>query len=203
MSTEHRFVYVAQPIDFRGEHDLVLGWVTNLVSGVVAYSPAHAWKIGSQVTELNSSIQEGNMHLLVQSAAMVAVMTGDPTVGVPMEVLRKLQNEDPVVLLVDWTVAQRSWVLHHLAEEYPNLLMVPYSREGGRVSIPNEMDVSFPRLTEQLQQVMRAAVDRRLGMVLELSHYSRGSVEVRLGLIERLLEEKAKAQAQAEENAND
>lgn len=202
MSTEHRFVYVAQPIDFRGEHDLVLGWVTNLVSGVVAYSPAHAWKIGSQVTELNSSIQAGNMHLLVQSAAMVAVMTGDPTVGVPMEVLRKLQNEDPVVLLVDWAVAQRSWVLHHLAEEYPNLLMVPYSREVGReVQVPNEMDVPMPRLVDQLQQVIRAAVDRRLGMVLELSHHLRGNVEVRLGFIERLLEEKAKAQE--EENTDD
>lgn len=201
MSSEHRFVYLAQPIDFRGEHDLVLGWVTNLVSGVVAYSPAHAWKIGSQVTELNSSIQAGNMHLLDQSAAMVAVMTGDPTVGVPMEVLHKLQNEDPVVLLVDWTVAQRSWVLHHLAEQNPNLLMVPYSREGGRVSIPNDMDVPFPRLTEQLQQVTQAVVDRRLGMVLELSHHLRGNVEVRLGFIERLLEEKAKVQEQ--ENAND
>ena len=76
MSSEHRFVYVAQPIDFRGEHDLVLGWVTNLVSGVVAYSPAHAWKIGSQVTELNASIQAGNMHMLDQSAAMVAACSG-------------------------------------------------------------------------------------------------------------------------------
>ena len=92
MSSEHRFVYVAQPLDFRGEHDLALDWVTNLVSGVVAYSPAHAWKIGPQVTELNSSIQAGNMHMLDQSAAMVAVMTGDPSVGVPMEVLHKLQN---------------------------------------------------------------------------------------------------------------
>lgn len=201
MSTEHRFVYVAQPIDFRGEHDLVLGWVTNLVSGVVAYSPAHAWKIGSQVTELNSSIQAGNMHLLDQSAAMVAVMTGDPSVGVPMEVLHKLQNEDPVILLVDWTVAQRSWVLYNLAEKSPNLLMVPYSNDEGRVQVPNEMDVPMPRLVEQLQQVMRAAVDRRLGMVLELTHYLRGSVETRLGLIERLLEEKEKAQEQ--ENAND
>lgn len=201
MSSEHRFVYVAQPIDFRGEHDLVLGWVTNLVSGVVAYSPAHAWKIGSQVTELNSSIQAGNMHLLDQSAAMVAVMTGDPSVGVPMEVLHKLQNEDPVILLVDWTVAQRSWVLYNLAEKSPNLLMVPYSNDEGRVQVPNEMDVPMPRLVEQLQQVMRAAVDRRLGMVLELTHYLRGSVETRLGLIERLLEEKEKAQEQ--ENAND
>ena len=201
MSSEHRFVYVAQPIDFRGEHDLVLGWVTNLVSGVVAYSPAHAWKIGSQVTELNSSIQAGNMYLLNQSAAMVAVMTGDPSVGVPMEVLHKLQNEDPVILLVDWTVAQRSWVLYNLAEKSPNLLMVPYSNDEGRVQVPNEMDVPMPRLVEQLQQVMRAAVDRRLGMVLELTHYLRGSVEMRLGLIERLLEEKEKAQEQ--ENAND
>lgn len=201
MSTEHRFVYVAQPIDFRGEHDLVLGWATLLVSGVVAYSPAHAWKIGSQVTELNSSIQAGNMLLLNQSAAMVAVLTGDPSVGVPMEVLHKLQNEDPVILLVDWTVAQRSWVLHNLAEKSPNLLMVPYSNDEGRVQVPNEMDVPMPRLVDQLQQVMRAAVDRRLGMVLELTHYLRGSVEMRLGLIERLLEEKEKAQE--EENADD
>ena len=201
MSSEHRFVYVAQPIDFRGEHDLVLGWVTDLVSGVVAYSPAHAWKIGSQVTELNASIQAGNMHLLDQSAAMVAVMTGDPSVGVPMEVLHKLQNEDPVILLVDWTVAQRSWVLYNLAEKNPNLLMVPYSNDEGRVQVPNEMDVPMPRLVDQLQQVMKAAVDRRLDMVLELTHYLRGSVEMRLGLIERLLEEKEKAQEQ--ENAND
>ena len=201
MSSEHRFVYVAQPIDFRGEHDAVLGWVTNLVSGVVAYSPAHAWKIGSQVTELNASIQAGNMHLLDQSAAMVAVMTGDPSVGVPMEVLHKLQNEDPVILLVDWAVAQRSWVLYNLAEKNPNLLMVPYSNDEGRVQVPNEMDVPMPRLVDQLQQVMKAAVDRRLGVVLELTHYLRGSVEMRLGLIERLLEEKEKAQEQ--ENAND
>ena len=201
MSSEHRFVYVAQPIDFRGEHDLVLGWVTDLVSGVVAYSPAHAWKIGSQVTELNASIQAGNMHLLDQSAAMVAVMTGDPSVGVPMEVLHKLQNEDPVILLVDWTVAQRSWVLYNLAEKSPNLLMVPYSNDEGRVQVPNEMDVPMPRLVDQLQQVMKAAVDRRLGVVLELTHYLRGSIEMRLGLIERLLEEKEKAQEQ--ENAND
>lgn len=201
MSSEHRFVYVAQPIDFRGEHDLVLGWVTDLVSGVVAYSPAHAWKIGSQVTELNASIQAGNMHLLDQSAAMVAVMTGDPSVGVPMEVLHKLQNEDPVILLVDWTVAQRSWVLYNLAEQNPNLLMVPYSNDEGRVQVPNEMDVPMPRLVDQLQQVMRAAVDRRLSVVLELTHYLRGSIEMRLGLIERLLEEKEKAQEQ--ENAND
>ena len=201
MSSEHRFVYVAQPIDFRGEHDVVLGWVTNLVSGVVAYSPAHAWKIGSQVTELNASIQAGNIHLLDQSAAMVAVMTGDPSVGVPMEVLHKLQNEDPVILLVDWTVAQRSWVLYNLAEKNPNLLMVPYSNDEGRVQVPNEMDVPMPRLVDQLQQVMKAAVDRRLGVVLELTHYLRGSVEMRLGLIERLLEEKEKAQEQ--ENAND
>lgn len=202
MSSEHRFVYVAQPIDFRGEHDAVLGWVTNLVSGVVAYSPAHAWKIGSQVTELNASIQAGNMHMLDQSAAMVAVMTGDPSVGVPMEVLHKLQNEGPVILLVDWEVAQRSWVLYNLAEKSPNLLMVPYSREVGReVQVPNEMNVPMPRLVDQLQQVMQAAVDRRLGMILELTHYLRGSVETRLGMIERLLEEKEKAQEQ--ENAND
>ena len=201
MSSEHRFVYVAQPIDFRGEHDAVLGWVTDLVSGVVAYSPAHAWKIDSQVTELNASIQAGNIHLLDQSAAMVAVMTGDPSVGVPMEVLHKLQNEDPVILLVDWAVAQRSWVLYNLAEKSPNLLMVPYSNDEGRVQVPNEMDVPMPRLVDQLQQVMKAAVDRRLGMVLELTHYLRGSVEMRLGLIERLLEEKEKAQEQ--ENAND
>lgn len=201
MNTEHRFVYVAQPIDFRGEHDAVLGWVTNLVSGVVAYSPAHAWKIGSQVTELNASIQAGNMHMLDQSAAMVAVMTGDPSVGVPMEVLHKLQDGDPVILLVDWTVAQRSWVLYHLAEQYSNLLMVPYSDDEGRVQVPNEMDVQLPVLVNQLQQVMKAAVDRRLVHALELTHYLRGSVEMRLGLIERLLEEKEKAQEQ--ENAND
>src|SRR5699024_6497177 len=135
------------------------------------------------------------------SAAMVAVMTGDPSVGVPMEVLHKLQNEDPVILLVDWTVAQRSWVLYNLAEQNPNLLMVPYSNDEGRVQVPNEMDVPMPRLVDQLQQVMRAAVDRRLSVVLELTHYLRGSIEMRLGLIERLLEEKEKAQEQ--ENAND
>ena len=59
----------------------------------------------------------------------------------------------------------------------------------------------MPRLVDQLQQVMKAAVDRRLGVVLELTHYLRGSIEMRLGLIERLLEEKEKAQEQ--ENAND
>ena len=199
MSSEHRFVYVAQPIDFRGEHDAVLGWVTNLVSGVVAYSPAHAWKVGSQVTELNASIQAGNMHMLDQSAAMVAVMTGDPSVGVPMEVLHKLQNEDPVILLVDWAVAQRSWVLYNLAEKSPNLLMVPYSSEGGRVSVPNELEVDFSHLTDQLRLVVRAAVDQRLVRVLELTHYLRESVEVRLGLIVTLLER----EAEKEEEAND
>ena len=201
MSSEHRFVYVAQPIDFRGEHDAVLGWVTNLVSGVVAYSPAHAWKIGSQVTELNASIQAGNMHMLDQSAAMVAVMTGDPSVGVPMEVLHKLQNEDPVILLVDWAVAQRSWVLYNLAEQHANLLMVPYSSEGGRVSVPNELEVDFSHLTDQLRLVVRAAVDRRLVRVLELTHYLRESVEMRLGLIVTLLEREA--EEEEEEEAND
>lgn len=187
MSSEHRFIYLAQPVDFRGEHDLVLGWISQLMSGVVVYSPSHAWHVGAQVQELNSSIQAGNLHILQQSAAMVAVMTGDPSVGVPMELLQKLQDEDPVVLLVDQQVAQRSWVLHHLAEQYPNLLTVPYLREDGRVTVPNGMNVHLPTLTDQLQLVMRAAVDRRLLTMLELSHYLRNNAEMRLGLIERLL----------------
>lgn len=199
MSSEHRFVYLAQPIDFRGEHHWVLGWVSELMFSVVTYSPSSAWRVGSEVQELNASIQEGNLRMLDQSAAMVAVMTGEPSVGVPMEVLRKLQDGDPVILLVDWTVAQRSWVLYHLAEQYSNLLMVPYSDDEGRVQVPNEMDVQLPVLVNQLQQVMKAAVDRRLVHALELTHYLRGSVEMRLGLIERLLEEKA----QEEENADD
>lgn len=187
MSSAHRFIYLAQPVDFRGEHDLVLGWISQLVKGVVVYSPSHAWHVGAQVQELNSSIQAGNLHILQQSAAMVAVMTGDPSVGVPMELLQKLQDEDPVVLLVDQQVAQRSWVLHHLAEQYPNLLTVPYLREDGRVTVPNGMNVHLPTLTDQLQLVMRAAVDRRLLTMLELSHYLRNNAEMRLGLIERLL----------------
>lgn len=187
MSSAHRFIYLAQPVDFRGEHDLVLGWISQLVKGVVVYSPSHAWHVGAQVQELNSSIQAGNLHILQQSAAMVAVMTGDPSVGVPMELLQKLQDEDPVVLLVDQQVAQRSWVLHHLAEQYSNLLTVPYLREDGRVTVPNGMNVHLPTLTDQLQLVMRAAVDRRLLTMLELSHYLRNNAEMRLGLIERLL----------------
>lgn len=187
MSSAHRFIYLAQPVDFRGEHDLVLGWISQLVKGVVTYSPSHAWHVGAQVQELNSSIQEGNLHILQQSAAMVAVMTGDPSVGVPMELLQKLQDEDPVILLVDQQVVQRSWVLHHLAEQYPNLLTVPYLREDGRVTVPNGMNVHLPTLTDQLQLVMRAAVDRRLLTMLELSHYLRNNAEMRLGLIERLL----------------
>lgn len=187
MSSAHRFIYLAQPVDFRGEHDLVLDWISQLVKGVVIYSPSHAWHVGAQVQELNSSIQAGNLHILQQSAAMVAVMTGDPSVGVPMELLQKLQDEDPVILLVDQQVAQRSWVLHHLAEQYPNLLTVPYLREDGRVTVPNGMNVHLPTLTDQLQLVMRAAVDRRLLTMLELSHYLRNNAEMRLGLIERLL----------------
>lgn len=187
MSSAHRFIYLAQPVDFRGEHDLVLGWISQLVKGVVVYSPSHAWHVGAQVQELNSSIQAGNLHILQQSAAMVAVMTGDPSVGVPMELLQKLQDEDPVILLVDQQVAQRSWVLHHLAEQYSNLLTVPYLREDGRVTVPNGMNVHLPTLTDQLQLVMRAAVDRRLLTMLELSHYLRNNAEMRLGLIERLL----------------
>lgn len=188
MSSEHRFVYLAQPIDFRGEHDRVLGWVSQLMSGVVTYSPSHAWQVGAQVQELNASIQAGNFHMLEQSAAMVAVMTGDPSVGVPVEVLQKLLADDPVILLVDQQVAQRSWVLHYLAEQHTNLLMVPYSSEQDRISVPNELEVVFSHLTDQLQRIVAAAVDRRLLEALELTHYLRDSVEVRLGLIDTFLE---------------
>lgn len=110
------YVYLASPIDLSQASNRLMEFITESLGDVVVFDPASAWGVPTGAPP-SSVIQSVNMQALTRSAAVVGVLTGGPSLGVPSEVALAMTHDIPVVLFVSHELLDRSWFLHWLLEQ--------------------------------------------------------------------------------------
>ena len=122
--TDHRFVYVAQPVDLRddsrSEVDLHLLRVNLRLAQEVArevgaplFHPARAWEVLPE-TPLSDALQAANLAVLQQASLLVVAVSSHPSVGTIQEVVQAQNWGIPVVINTTRQVLDRSWSLQSL-----------------------------------------------------------------------------------------
>lgn len=124
-----RFVYLAQPIDFNDvcTRDLEDALKTELTQvGMGLYSPKSAWTVGEK-TQPGPEIAVVNRLAAWKCDAMVAVLMGGPTLGVPVEVDRAMRDGKSVVLVTSRWLLNVSWTIAGEWATRSNVLVVDWS----------------------------------------------------------------------------
>jgi dUTP pyrophosphatase len=133
VKTEHRFIYIAHPIDFQveGSPDLVPYAKSALAAvGLGSYDPMPGWYVGK--LSPGPEIERVNHHALsVCTGVLVIVWSGTPSIGVWREIEKaRLGWAMPVAVVTQG--ADRSW---SLADGHVEVFDV--DRSGGRTLAVN------------------------------------------------------------------
>lgn len=122
--TDHRFVYVAQPVDLasdsRSEIDSRLLEVNLRVAQEVArevraplFHPARAWEVMPE-TPPTDALQTANLAVLDQASLLVVAISSHPSVGTIQEVVQAQNSGIPVAINTTRSMLDRSWSLQSL-----------------------------------------------------------------------------------------
>lgn len=122
--TDHRFVYVARPVDLKGDSysevdslllEVNLRLAQELAHEVCAplFHPARAWEV-VPVTPPTDALQAANLAVLEQASLLVVAISSHPSVGTIQEVVQAQNWGIPVVINTTRAMLDRSWSLQSL-----------------------------------------------------------------------------------------
>lgn len=122
--TDHRFVYVAQPVDLRddsaSEIDSHLLQVNLRIAQELGHAicaplfhPARAWEV-VPVTPPTDALQTANLAVLRQASLLVVAISSHPSVGTIQEVVQAQNWGIPVAINTTQSLLDRSWSLQSL-----------------------------------------------------------------------------------------
>lgn len=122
--TDHRFVYVAQPVDLasdsRSEIDSRLLEVNQRVAQELGHAlraplfhPARAWEV-VPVTPPTDALQAANLAVLDQASLLVVAISSHPSIGTVQEVVQAQNSGIPVAINTTRAMLDRSWSLQSL-----------------------------------------------------------------------------------------